>query len=101
MKSTIDSGGRVVIPKALRARLGLTGGQALEIRERDGRIEIDPADTSVVVARLRRGTRRIQQLSPHSIRMCAYLHYGTRESTVGRCMTRSSARLRSMLARRC
>jgi AbrB family looped-hinge helix DNA binding protein len=45
MKSTIDGAGRIVIPKALRQRLGLQGGETLEIRERDGRIEIEPAAT--------------------------------------------------------
>ena len=47
MKSTIDNAGRVVIPKALRLRLGLRGGEELEIRERDGRIEIEPAATTM------------------------------------------------------
>jgi len=47
MKSTIDTAGRVVIPKALRVRLGLTGGEAIEIRERDGTIEIEPAATAM------------------------------------------------------
>lgn len=45
MITTIDSAGRVVIPKALRMRLGLRGGESIEIRERDGRIEIEPAAT--------------------------------------------------------
>jgi AbrB family looped-hinge helix DNA binding protein len=45
MKTTIDSAGRVVIPKALRMRLGLRGGESIEIRERDGRIEIEPVAT--------------------------------------------------------
>jgi AbrB family looped-hinge helix DNA binding protein len=49
MKSTIDSAGRVVIPKALRLRLGLRGGEAIEIRERDGRIEIEPAATPMAL----------------------------------------------------
>ncbi len=49
MKSTIDSAGRVVIPKAVRQRLGLKGGEALDIRERDGRIEIEPAATPMVL----------------------------------------------------
>jgi AbrB family looped-hinge helix DNA binding protein len=40
MKTTIDSAGRVVIPKAMRLRLGLHGGESLEVRERDGTIEI-------------------------------------------------------------
>lgn len=43
MRATIDGAGRVVIPKDLRHRLGISGGRVLEIRERDGRIEIEPA----------------------------------------------------------
>lgn len=45
MKSAIDSAGRVVIPKPIRVRLGLDQGRVVEIRERDGRIEIEPAPT--------------------------------------------------------
>jgi AbrB family looped-hinge helix DNA binding protein len=45
MKTAIDAAGRVVIPKSLRDALGLTGGQSLEITERDGRLEIVPAPT--------------------------------------------------------
>ena len=51
MKSAIDSAGRVVIPKPLRLRLGLDPGRIVEIRERDGRIEIEPAPTSMSLAR--------------------------------------------------
>lgn len=45
MRSTIDSAGRVVIPKTLRDRLGLGRGRGIEISERDGRIEIEPLTT--------------------------------------------------------
>jgi AbrB family looped-hinge helix DNA binding protein len=45
MIASIDSAGRVVIPKPLRDRLGLSGGQRVSIRERNGRIEIEPAPT--------------------------------------------------------
>lgn len=45
MKTTIDSAGRVVIPKSIRLRLGLTGGETIEIREHDGVVEIEPAPT--------------------------------------------------------
>lgn len=41
----------MVIPKALRDRLGLTGGQEVEVAERDGRIEIDPAPTPMRLER--------------------------------------------------
>jgi AbrB family looped-hinge helix DNA binding protein len=51
MKSAIDSAGRVVIPKPLRVRLGLEQGRVVEIRERDGLIEIEPASTPMSLAR--------------------------------------------------
>lgn len=51
MKSTIDSAGRVVIPKELREPLGLSGGGPVEIRERDGRIEIEPLETPMSLVR--------------------------------------------------
>ena len=47
MRSAIDSAGRIVIPKPLRDRLGLERGEVVEIRERDGRIEIEPAPTAM------------------------------------------------------
>ncbi|HEV8241031.1 MAG TPA: AbrB/MazE/SpoVT family DNA-binding domain-containing protein [Thermoanaerobaculia bacterium] len=55
MRTTIDAAGRVVIPKELRLRFGLTGGQEIEIREGEGRIEIEPAATAMSLRRTRRG----------------------------------------------
>ena len=55
MKTTIDAVGRIVVPKALRERLGLVGGRAIEIRERDGRLEIEPAATPMRLVRRRGG----------------------------------------------
>jgi AbrB family looped-hinge helix DNA binding protein len=46
MRITMDAAGRVVIPKEIRSRLALNGGQELEIREREGRIELEPAGAS-------------------------------------------------------
>ena len=51
MKSTIDGAGRVVIPKELRERLDLQTGTPLEIRERDGLIEIEPTATPMKLER--------------------------------------------------
>ena len=45
MRTTIDSAGRIVIPRELRNRVGFSGGQEVEILEREGRIEIEPAPT--------------------------------------------------------
>lgn len=50
MKSKLGERGQVVIPKAYRDRLGLRGGQLLEIREERGRLIVtkspddDPID---------------------------------------------------------
>jgi AbrB family looped-hinge helix DNA binding protein len=52
MQTTIDSAGRIIVPKAMRDALGLKPGQPLEIRAGDGRLEIEVAPT-----RLRLKTR--------------------------------------------
>ena len=57
MKATIDAAGRVLIPKPLRDRLGLGAGEQLELRERDGRIEIEPSPTPMRL--LKRGRRAV------------------------------------------
>jgi AbrB family looped-hinge helix DNA binding protein len=49
MRTTIDAAGRVVIPKSLRERLGLTGGQQVEIRDRGGYLEIEPAAVAMAL----------------------------------------------------
>lgn len=42
MRTTIDSAGRVVIPKALRDEAGLCPGTEIEIQLRNGHLEIEP-----------------------------------------------------------
>jgi AbrB family looped-hinge helix DNA binding protein len=41
MRTTIDSAGRIVVPKPLRDELGLTAGQELELRATDGGLEVE------------------------------------------------------------
>jgi AbrB family looped-hinge helix DNA binding protein len=51
MRTTIDSAGRIVVPKSLRQALNLKPGQALEIRAGDGRLEIEVAATPMTLQR--------------------------------------------------
>jgi AbrB family looped-hinge helix DNA binding protein len=51
MKTTIDSAGRIVVPKSLRQALNLKPGQVLEIRAGDGRLEIEVAATPMTLQR--------------------------------------------------
>lgn len=51
MRTTIDAAGRLVIPKRIRDRLGLRGNDEVEVTERDGRIEIQPAPITVELVR--------------------------------------------------
>jgi len=55
MKATIDAAGRIVVPKPLRQALGLKPGQALEIREGDGRLEIEIAATPMKLQKRGKG----------------------------------------------
>jgi AbrB family looped-hinge helix DNA binding protein len=56
MKASIDAVGRVVIPKEMRQRLGLRHDRPIVIRERDGRVEIEPAPTAMSLVRRRGGS---------------------------------------------
>jgi AbrB family looped-hinge helix DNA binding protein len=47
MKTTIDHAGRLVIPKQIRQEAGLRPGVPLDVRWRDGRIEIEPSPLPV------------------------------------------------------
>ncbi len=55
MKTTVDSAGRLVIPKSIREQAGIAAGAEVEVRHRDGRIEIEPASAAM---RLQRDGRR-------------------------------------------
>jgi len=41
---TVDSEGRVVLPREVLERLGITPGSEMEIREEDGQVVIEPED---------------------------------------------------------
>jgi bifunctional DNA-binding transcriptional regulator/antitoxin component of YhaV-PrlF toxin-antitoxin module len=45
VRTTIDAAGRVVVPKSLRD--SLAGGRPIEVRERDGVIDIEPEVTPI------------------------------------------------------
>jgi AbrB family looped-hinge helix DNA binding protein len=72
MKTTIDGAGRLVIPKEIRRAARLEPGAPLEVRWRDGRIEIEPAPAAV---RLQRRGRllvavpigKLPELSPEAV----------------------------------
>jgi AbrB family looped-hinge helix DNA binding protein len=52
MRTTIDSAGRLVVPKPLRDALGLTGGEELDISVRDGgRLEVEVPTTPMRLSR--------------------------------------------------
>ncbi len=50
MRTTIDAAGRIVIPKPIRDRVGLHGGQAVEVTDTGGQIEIAraPGDDKLI-----------------------------------------------------
>jgi AbrB family looped-hinge helix DNA binding protein len=49
MKTTIDSTGRIVVPKSLRQSLNIKPGQTLDIRAGDGRLEIEITATPMTL----------------------------------------------------
>jgi bifunctional DNA-binding transcriptional regulator/antitoxin component of YhaV-PrlF toxin-antitoxin module len=50
MRIAMDAVGRLVVPKALRSELGITGPAELEVVARDGVIELAVADTPARIA---------------------------------------------------
>jgi AbrB family looped-hinge helix DNA binding protein len=57
MRSTIDSAGRIVIPRDIRAAAGLEAGMAVEIDIHDGSVSIEPAPSEIRI--VRRGKLRV------------------------------------------
>jgi AbrB family looped-hinge helix DNA binding protein len=72
MRTTIDSAGRIVVPKDLRAALNLNGGDEVEMALEGERITLTPAPRQV---KLRRGPHglltsdlRLPGLGPKEVR---------------------------------
>ncbi len=72
MKASIDAAGRMVIPSEIRRQAGLRPGMPLDVRWRDGRIEIEPGTLAVKL--VHRGhllvaipTAEIEQLTPQTV----------------------------------
>ena len=51
MNSTIDKGGRIVVPKAIRVAAGLAPGTEISFRLVSGRVEMEPAPLAVSLER--------------------------------------------------
>jgi len=73
MKTTIDSAGRIVIPKALRDELDLGAGGDVEVEVRDGCIEITVPPTPMRLERRGGGVvavadREMPPLGPEEVR---------------------------------
>jgi len=72
MKTTMDSAGRLVIPKEIRREARLAPGVPLEVRWRDGRIEIEPAPAAVRLQRKGRllvavPRKKLPKLTPETV----------------------------------
>ncbi len=67
MKTTIDSAGRIVVPKPLREQLQLRGGDALEISAVDGRLEIEIPPTTVRLEDRGRGLVAVADQEPQTL----------------------------------
>jgi len=66
MKTSIDSAGRLVLPKAIRDEADLRAGEPLEVILRDGRIEIEPVPRKVRIRRYK-GFKVAEPLGPFEI----------------------------------
>ena len=51
MKTTIDSAGRLVIPKEIRQQAGIRAGMSLDVHVKEGKIEIEPTPINIKLER--------------------------------------------------
>ena len=57
IQTTIDSAGRLVLPKTIRDEAGILPGMALRVKVQDGRIELEPVAREVRI--VQKGPLRI------------------------------------------
>lgn len=63
--ATVDTKGRVTLPKEVREDLGLEPGTEVEIRDEDGKVVIEPErDPEEVIAELERRIEQPYELAP-------------------------------------
>lgn len=63
--ATVDTKGRVTLPKDVREDLGLEPGTEVEIRDVDGKVVIEPErDPADVIAELERRIEESYELAP-------------------------------------
>jgi AbrB family looped-hinge helix DNA binding protein len=67
MRISIDSAGRIIVPKPLREALGIKPGQLLEIRAGDGRLEIEIAPTPMRLEKRGRGLVAVPDEEPPAL----------------------------------
>lgn len=63
MRTTIDSAGRIVVPKSLRDAMRFEAGQQIDIVFTDGRLEIEVAPTAATVVSDDSGVRLVPDAS--------------------------------------
>ncbi|MFB6100786.1 MAG: AbrB/MazE/SpoVT family DNA-binding domain-containing protein [Candidatus Nanohalobium sp.] len=64
---TVEERGRVVIPKELRDKFGLRGGEKLDVEERDGEIVLKPSSSSESLKELK-GCVEESEVDPLSVK---------------------------------
>ena len=86
MITTIDAAGRLVVPKEIRRQAALEPGMPLEVRWRDGVIEIEPKLLAVTLER--RGRLLVATPAEPVVRLRSETVERTRRSLADRQATR-------------
>jgi AbrB family looped-hinge helix DNA binding protein len=64
---TVEDRGRIVIPKEVREKLGIRGGETMRVEERDGNVVISPVKSRSSLKELR-GVIRDSEIEPSEIK---------------------------------